>query len=411
MEGTETTTLSVIVPEEEKLTCPYGCKTLFTERKRYNQHVEKVRCNAGINMDPVERNKILKDHLDAKVKAKSKECSVCGKKFTRAADKRRHEKTCQSHQAKEKGELFPPPPPVREQVDEKERQFYRLHLKKCPSCDVQYLPIKEHKKEHDCLSKNTYKERAAWYCDLCHVCVTPVLDHIDRHKESNRHWILSGDSRPLPSVERKRNKTEEDAKINQGTVKKKKKTKIEEEKEIQRDLNKRRVVGAKLVPCEECGGSYIGGRRYEHNKSGLHRKYLTLDGIGRCAFDLGVLDRVRENQEILKKKKIEQPNYITKEIAEILAKNGKPMELERWGKEEGLANKSPVKFTAKGFKNFLNWRASAGNIDPEATNVGDVLKRSKAGPMKVDFPAPVPYKKKAFEGWADGTDKKNDVIS
>ncbi len=129
----------------------------------------------------------------------------------------------------------------------------------------------------------------------------------------------------------------------------------------------------------------------------------------------------QEKEKDKKPKKPEVPNFIKEGVASILSrKSGEAPQLavpttlrstskvsvskgtnsQRPSVIKGKANASAVKLTAKGFKNFLSWRAGAGNIDPEATNVADVLKRSKAGPMKVDFAAPAKPTRKAFEGWA-----------
>ncbi len=69
---------------------------------------------------------------------------------------------------------------------------------------------------------------------------------------------------------------------------------------------------------------------------------------------------------------------------------------------------SEIKLTAKGFKSFINWKACSGNIGRGATDVTNMVKNSKAGPIKVDFEAPTRPVKKAFSDWASATspDKK-----
>jgi hypothetical protein len=160
------------------------------------------------------------------------------------------------------------------------------------------------------------------------------------------------------------------------------------------------------LKCSWCGEFILKRQFKEHFLS--HEQPPDLwDSIKELAISL------KKKDEAVQKKIVEE----AKKKAEAQAKGisipvkPKAFSLVKDFNGTGRANSSPIKFTCSGFQNFLSWRQGAGNIDPEATNVGDVLKRSKAGPMKVGFAQPLPKKKKAFEGWADATDRRYKVIS
>eukprot|EP01022_Parablepharisma_sp_SALTPOND_P020343 TRINITY_DN3687_c1_g1_i1.p1 TRINITY_DN3687_c1_g1~~TRINITY_DN3687_c1_g1_i1.p1 ORF type:complete len:685 (-),score=29.01 TRINITY_DN3687_c1_g1_i1:1365-3125(-) len=119
-----------------------------------------------------------------------------------------------------------------------------------------------------------------------------------------------------------------------------------------------------------------------------------------------------------KKEKPKVPNFIQEGVAKFIAKENTGTKdnssLKSTSKmsirkstvsKQGTVGKrstnpSEMKFTAKGFKNFLTWRVGSGNRDSQATDVTDLLKKSKAGTIKVDFAAPTKPTRKAFENWA-----------
>ena len=126
-------------------------------------------------------------------------------------------------------------------------------------------------------------------------------------------------------------------------------------------------------------------------------------------------ERAREQ----KKQRSATPSFVKEGVAAILAKHNAPSvnpqasirSISKASIDKGATsrreterkekpNMSEMKFTARGFKSFMSWKASSGSFDRETTNVTDQLKKSKAGPMKIGFAAPGRPVRKAFNDWA-----------
>ena len=69
--------------------------------------------------------------------------------------------------------------------------------------------------------------------------------------------------------------------------------------------------------------------------------------------------------------------------------------------KETEKKQSVYKITARGFKGFIDWKACVGNVDHEAANVSEVLKKAKPGSIKVDFETPAKPGRKAFSNWVE----------
>jgi hypothetical protein len=76
----------------------------------------------------------------------------------------------------------------------------------------------------------------------------------------------------------------------------------------------------------------------------------------------------------------------------------KSIQSKRLNSEKGKVNVSEIKYNARSFKNFMNWRAN-GNGTEETNNVADLLQRRSPGTILVDFAVPAKPSRKAFDGW------------
>ena len=111
--------------------------------------------------------------------------------------------------------------------------------------------------------------------------------------------------------------------------------------------------------------------------------------------------------------------FVKGEIAEFIAKRNNHTEVEKVSlrslskqsidkagksrrgteiKPNSIA--SEMKTTAGVFKKFMSWKAGIGKIDREATNVTEVLKKTKVGSIKLNCEVPTRPAKKAFTNWA-----------
>eukprot|EP00826_Nyctotherus_ovalis_P011272 TRINITY_DN12941_c0_g5_i1.p1 TRINITY_DN12941_c0_g5~~TRINITY_DN12941_c0_g5_i1.p1 ORF type:complete len:455 (+),score=114.09 TRINITY_DN12941_c0_g5_i1:111-1475(+) len=84
-----------------------------------------------------------------------------------------------------------------------------------------------------------------------------------------------------------------------------------------------------------------------------------------------------------------------------LSKNSinKSIQSKRPTAEKGKVNVSEIKFTAKSFRSFLQWRESAGIVDGDTNSVADLLQKGSPGMIKVGFAVPGKAAAKAFDGW------------
>ncbi len=359
----------------ENITCVFkGCKSTFASRKHANFHIRNARCSQGQNIkksNPEKFASMVKAYEDSatRTKEEKKKCYICKKKFSRAADCKRHKRTCQSHQVEKEG---------KKQPKKKAEIHYEVLPEVCPKCMKKYLPIREHAEEHNCDFGPNYLELRKHFCQVCQLFVLNDQYHVERHEAGPEHKKKSG---LLP--------------IFQVRFKPKLVLPKNEEEKNERGKEERKKQ-EKMVKCEECLKFYGKRRHYEHIHSVRHvveAKERRVNALRYELKDFVVKWKEKKAKEKAKKKKNpKDPHPIPKFV------KCDPNKLT--AVERGKANSSPFKCTAVGFKNFLRWRKGTGNIDPEATDVRDILKRSKAGPMKVDFAAPVKRKRKAFEGWA-----------
>lgn len=84
-----------------------------------------------------------------------------------------------------------------------------------------------------------------------------------------------------------------------------------------------------------------------------------------------------------------------------LSKNSinKSIQSKRPTAEKGKVNVSEIKFTAKSFRTFLQWRARGGGLSGDTNSVAELLQKGSPGTIKVDFAAPAKAAAKAFDGW------------
>lgn len=73
----------------------------------------------------------------------------------------------------------------------------------------------------------------------------------------------------------------------------------------------------------------------------------------------------------------------------------KSIQSKRMTSEKGKINLSEIKYTAKSFKNFMNWRANG----KETNSVSELLRKGSPGAIVVDFAVPTKTTGKAFDGW------------
>jgi hypothetical protein len=115
------------------------------------------------------------------------------------------------------------------------------------------------------------------------------------------------------------------------------------------------------------------------------------------------------------------PDFIKEGVARVIARNiGNPIRINLKSASKSSINKSinskkgntsEVKFNARGFKNFINWRQS-GRADVDSNDVGEVLNKGGQGAIGLEFAIPAKPTKKAFEEWVTSSDgRKRDGAS
>jgi len=76
----------------------------------------------------------------------------------------------------------------------------------------------------------------------------------------------------------------------------------------------------------------------------------------------------------------------------------KSIQSKRLTSEKGKINISEIKYNARSFKTFLNWRTNANGIE-EMNDVADLLQKRSPGTILVDFAVPTKPTRKAFDEW------------
>lgn len=109
---------------------------------------------------------------------------------------------------------------------------------------------------------------------------------------------------------------------------------------------------------------------------------------------------------------------VAKFIAKINSTNNDPKTISRSSSFKTIAskrnavekkalNQTELEYDAKGFKNFLNWRASTNNHNSDSNNVNDILKKNNPEGITISLAVP-PKPIKAFDGWISAVGKNKD---
>lgn len=152
---------------------------------------------------------------------------------------------------------------------------------------------------------------------------------------------------------------------------------------------------------EKAGRELIETKEYLRRQREMARKIFRERKEKPKSLEKDLTDWARD----LKSEKIDKEGIVKEGVARIIAK-GENKQLNAIGMRSvsklsvtsKRGNESEVKYDARGFKRFMEWRQSTNNHSSESNDVINVLKRNSSGSIRVDFSAPS-KPQKAFDGW------------
>lgn len=374
--------------------CPYGCNVPPFSDHNLAQHEKYCPVYSDHVAETLSSDEKARRREEALMKVREEKAKIRGAEKLKKIEEKAKEKEEERLRKKQQ----------REEVKKQQSKLVQLAREEVKEKQEEQKKRKQDMKDEMKAKKKEARRRRKTLMCPCGVSYTQGREHRERHEASQTHQQFIRNN-PMPR---------------------------------RRKASTILFYGFSRTQCHECGVWYtdVAGSQERHNLSKYHQTM-----IGR--FDPAIWKKYRESMEardpslrplcecsqcggLYRKNRYKLHCQQVRHERSAAERNDLCRRLSNYVKEytktakevsvpdpkdqmEDKAEESGWSFTAKGFKKFLDWRKNCFS-DPALTDVSDVLKTSKSGPLRVDFAKPSPPKKKAFEGWASSVEPPKRII-